>query len=212
MSQLKLIILSILISSIFSRNSNTCAWGSLGANQPSSATDCLSDQSDPNTNCCYMNVTFRDGSTKRSCYQIPNYEFSANTDLQIKTRVQLLAGNFLTVQDFACRNSSPVKADTRNIKTINTCAYDNLNIKAPTKKEDCTQDIDNSGYYKCCYVKSTWAKESTKACVNLLSYNVTDSDVKDTYKKMGGELESIECAGSALKMLWIFAVFGLLLL
>ena len=211
---IKFLIFSLLYVSTLSWNSNTCAWGAIGNNQPKNATECLGDQTNVVADCCYMKIKFPgvgDDKTFSLCSQLPKYLTNSATDEEHKQAAQKDAGTYYTVLEYTCRSSTPVKPDTRNVISPNTCAYDNLKFVAPNSKTDCTKDKDPSNFNKCCYVKSKWSGKENRSCSSMSKLtNLDDDAMKNVFKQMGGELEEIECAGNYLSLSLIMILLSLL--
>ena len=145
-------------------NPNTCAWGSLKASEPTKPEDCLSDQSDSNMICCYMEYfNILTSSTKKACSkQIA--KSIINADATFAAVSASLLTDALKLKTFTCKSNSTVDANSNNFYTPNSCAWESLKDKQPTKEEDCYAD-NSYNEYSCCYLEYSLAGKSIKGCI-----------------------------------------------
>lgn len=187
-------ILLILISLSYQWNQNTCAWGAMGKNQPEKATDCLGDQTNPTAHCCYLKLQIMGQTIFKLCYSLPKYIVNSGTDEELTKGLQNDIGNLFKIMELNCRSDNPVEKDTRNERSLNTCAYDNLKYEKPKEIEDCVKDKDPSNSSKCCYIETTWDGVKSKSCNTFSKIRDLDFPTWQTvYKSMGGELNKMEC-------------------
>ena len=176
-------------------NKNKCAWGKLGKNQPKEAADCLGDQTNPVADCCYMEMLFTGGGKFAICDILPKTTTMSETDEQLKISAQKQVGPTIKVLSYICKGEKKVEADKENTATSNSCGYDNIKFIEPNKKSDCN-DPDPDKYDKCCYLNTKWGGKDVRQC-SALTMNTTNTEMKDLYKVMGGELIAIDCDTTA---------------
>ena len=190
----KVLLLNLLISFTISWNSNSCAWGAIGKEQPQNKTACLGDQTSMTSNCCYMKLKIMNQQIFQLCYSLPKYIINAGTDEELAKGLQNDIGSLFKIMELNCRSENPIEPDKRNIMSPNTCAYDTLKYNPPKEINDCVKDIDPANSSKCCYTESKWGEVTSKSC-GVFS-KIRDLDFatwKTVYKSMGGELTKMEC-------------------
>ena len=212
----------LVITSTDTFNPNTCAWGSLGASEPTKPEDCLSDQSDPSSTCCFMeytNMLPTSGTVKRSCSKQIS-ALVANADAAFNGASASLIIDGLKLQTFTCKTNSTVTPNANNYSTPNTCAWQSLKEKQPSSEDDCYNDKSVSGY-SCCYMEYSIAGNSNKLCTrqSTKAYSASAETVKNTMKSVMGNIGAnvvnfnckVSSSGFIFIPLTILFVLGLIL-
>lgn len=193
-----LINLTILlrISFSISWNSNHCAWGALNTTSPINPSDCLGDQSNQISNCCFLKLLLMGNKEYKICLNIPKYLVDSATDEELAKSLQNDIINVFEITELICRSSIPVIPDTRNEITHNSCGYDKVKFNPPKEINDCTYDVDPSFSSRCCYVESTLNKENKNitSCMAISKVREFDQDTWNTvFKSMGMTLLKMDC-------------------